>query len=78
MIQHIQQETEQYVAGFEAVTKLIMNQQSLLSTTFLKQELLIENQLSAIRINVAIVQVPDIYFSFGNARQAFELMRLYQ
>ncbi|WP_319549199.1 diguanylate cyclase [Desulfogranum marinum] len=45
---------------------------------FIKQELLIENQFSAIRINVGIVQAPDIFFSFGNARNSFQLMRLYQ
>jgi len=77
-IQHIQQETRQYETQFEHITRLIMLQQSLLSTIFLKQELLIENQLSAIRINVGIAQNPDIFFSFGNARNAFQLMRLYQ
>lgn len=78
MIQHIQQETDQYEIQFEKIVKLIMYQQSLLSTVFIKQELLIENQLSAIRINVGIVQAPDIFFSFGNARNSFQLMRLYQ
>jgi signal transduction histidine kinase/DNA-binding NarL/FixJ family response regulator len=78
MIQHIQQETRKYEKEFENITKLTMFQQSLLSTIFIKQELLIENQLSAIRINVGIVQVPDIFFSFGNARNSFQLMRLYQ
>ena len=78
MIQHIQHETGQYETQFENIARLIMFQQSLLSTIFLKQELLIENQLSAIRINVGIVQNPDIFFSFGNARNAFQLMRLYQ
>lgn len=77
-IRHIQNETDRYEKLFEDITRLIMLQQSLLSTTFLKQELLIENQLSAIRINVGIVQNPDIFFSFGNARNAFQLMRLYQ
>lgn len=78
MIQDIHQKTRQYETQFENITRLIMLQQSLLSTIFLKQELLIENQLSAIRINVGIVQKPDIFFSFGNARNAFQLMRLYQ
>ncbi|WP_163337784.1 ATP-binding protein [Desulfopila sp. IMCC35008] len=77
-IRYIQQETSQYEKEFENIARLIMYQQSLLSTTFLKQELLIENQLSAIRINVGIVQNPDIFFSFGNARNSFQLMRLYQ
>ncbi|BHH83170.1 diguanylate cyclase [Desulforhopalus sp. 52FAK] len=78
MIQHIQDETDQYETHFENIVKLIMYQQSLLSTVFIKQELLIENQLSAIRINVGIVQAPDIFFSFGNARNSFQLMRLSQ
>jgi diguanylate cyclase (GGDEF)-like protein len=78
MIQHIQKETLMYMEGFEETARLIMYQQMLLSTSFLKQELSVENQLSAIRINVAIVQLPDIYFSFGNARSAFELMRFHQ
>ncbi|MDB1125913.1 GGDEF domain-containing protein [Vibrio algarum] len=78
MVHYIQRETDIYLKEFEEITKLIMYQQSLLSTIFLKQELLVENQLSAIRINVGIVQVPDIYFSFGNARASFELMRLQQ
>lgn len=78
MVQHIQKETVQYIDNFEEITQLIMYQQMLLSTAFLKQELLVENQLSAIRINVGSVQVPNIYFSFGNARISFELMRLYQ
>ena len=78
MVQYIQHETGQYEIKFENATKLTMFQQSLLSTTFIKQELLIENQLSAIRINVGSVQVPAIFFSFGNARNAFQLMRLYQ
>lgn len=77
-IHYIQQETKHYEEQFENIARLIMYQQSLLSTTFLKQELLIENQLSAIRINVGIVQHPDIFFSFGNARNSFQLMRLYQ
>ena len=78
LTQHIQQETDQYENEFAEITKLIMGQQSLLSTIFIKQELLIENQLSAIRINVGIAQVPNIFFAFGNARNAFELMRLSQ
>lgn len=78
MVQHIQNETLEYVEGFEEITRLIMYQQVLLSTSFLKQERSVENQLSAIRINVAIVQYPDIYYSFGNAKNSFELMRLYQ
>lgn len=78
MVNYIQKQAEAYMNEFEAITKLIMYQQSILSTTFLKQELLVENQLSAIRINVGIVRVPDIYFSFGNARASFELMRLQQ
>lgn len=77
-IQHIQKETVLYETEFQEITKLLMYQQTLLSTTFIKQELLIENQLSAIRINVGIVQVPDIFFSFGNARDAFQLMRFFQ
>lgn len=77
-IAHIQVETDDYEKQFENITRLIMYQQSLVSTIFLKQELLIENQLSAIRINVGIVQDPDIFFAFGNARNAFQLMRLYQ
>lgn len=77
-IRYIQEETQQYKEQFENIARLIMHQQSLLSTTFLKQELLIENQLSAIRVNVGIVQNPDIFFSFGNARNSFQLMRLYQ
>lgn len=78
MVQHIQKETYQYIDGFEEITKLIMHQQLLLSTSFLKQEILVENQFSAIRINVGFVQIPNIYFSFGNAKASFELMRLYQ
>ena len=78
MVHSIQHATSQYEIDFEIITRLIMYQQSLLSTTFLKQEILIENQFSAIRINVGIVQSPDIFFSFGNARNAFQLMRLYQ
>lgn len=77
MIQDIQVEAHQYEVQFENIAEQIMQQQMLLSTVFLKQELLIENQLSAIRINVGIVQEPDIFFSFGNARNAFQLMRLY-
>ena len=59
MTQEIKQTTEHYEREFEESTQLIMYQQSLLSTLLIKQELLIENQLSAIRINVAIIQVPD-------------------
>lgn len=77
-VQHIQHETAQYEREFAEITKLIIYQQTLLSTIFIKQELLIENHLSAIRVNVGIVQIADIFFSFGNARNAFELMRLYQ
>lgn len=78
MIQYIEQETAFYEKHFEKIATLIMYQQSLLSTVFIKQELLIENQLSAIRINVGIIQKPSIFFSFGNARNSFQLMRLYQ
>ncbi|WP_051249665.1 GGDEF domain-containing protein [Maridesulfovibrio zosterae] len=78
MVQGIQREVHLYDIQFENITKQIMLKQMLLSTVFLKQELLIENQLSAIRINIGIVQEPDIFFSFGNARNAFQLMRLYQ
>lgn len=78
MIKQIQQEINQYEVQFENIARLTMFQQSLLSTVFIKQELLIENQFSAIRINVGIVQAPDIFFSFGNARNSFQLMRLYQ
>lgn len=78
LVQYIQQETAQYEREFVEITKLIIYQQTLLSTIFIKQELLIENHLSAIRVNVGIVQIADIFFSFGNARNAFELMRLYQ
>lgn len=78
LVQYIQHETTQYEQTFSEVTKLIIYQQTLLSTIFIKQELLIENHLSAIRVNVGIVQVEDIFFSFGNARNAFELMRLFQ
>ena len=78
MINQIQQEINQYEVQFENIARLTMFQQSLLSTVFIKQELLIENQFSAIRINVGIVQAPDIFFSFGNARNSFQLMRLYQ
>lgn len=77
-VRHIQKETQNYEEIFDNMVQLIMSQQSLLSTIFLKQELLIENQLSAIRINVGIVLDPDIFFSFGNARNSFQLMRLYQ
>lgn len=77
-IQYIELQTKHYEDQFDIIARLIMYQQSLLSTTFLKQEILIENQLSAIRINVGIVQNPDIFFSFGNARNSFQLMRLYQ
>lgn len=77
-IQYILLQTKLYEDQFDTIANLIMYQQSLLSTTFLKQEILIENQLSAIRINVGIVQNPDIFFSFGNARNSFQLMRLYQ
>ena len=77
-IQYIQSEIENYEEQFENIARLIMSQQSMLSTTFIKQEILIENQLSAIRINVGIVQNPDIFFSFGNARNSFQLMRFYQ
>lgn len=78
MVKHIQQQTLEYVEGFENITKLIMYQQMLLSTSFLKHEQSIENHLSAIRINVANTHLPNIYFSFSNARRAFELMRLHQ
>jgi len=78
MVRYIQQQTGDYEKEFDKIAELIMYQQSLLSTVFLKQELLIENQLSAIRINVGIVQAPEIFFSFGNARNSFQLMRLYQ
>lgn len=78
MIQRIEQATDLYGTQFENISRLIMFQQSLVSTVFIKQELLIENQLSAIRINVGIIQEPNIFFSFGNARNAFQLMRLFQ
>ena len=78
MVQNIQQETNEYEVQFENITRLIMYQQSQLSTVFLKQEILIENQLSAIRVHVGIVLSPTIFFSFDNARNAFQLMRLYQ
>lgn len=78
MVNHIQQQTLEYVEGFENITKLIMYQQMLLSTSFLKHEQSLENHLSAIRINVANTHLPNIYFSFSNARRAFELMRLHQ
>ncbi|GLS91721.1 hypothetical protein GCM10007916_27910 [Psychromonas marina] len=78
LIQYIKQETGQYELEFSEITKLIMYQQSLLSTVFIKQELLIENHLSAIRVNVGIVQIGEIFLSFGNARNSFELMRLFQ
>tara|TARA_R110001583_G_scaffold22377_7_gene84025 strand:- start:27072 stop:28601 length:1530 start_codon:yes stop_codon:yes gene_type:complete len=78
MVAVMQEVTEKYEKEFQVSSNLIVFQQSLLSTLFIKQELLVENQLSAIRINVGNIQVPDIFFAFGNARNAFELMRLYQ
>ena len=78
LIEYIQHETAQYVREFSEITKLIMYQQSLLSTTFIKQEILIENYLSAIRVNVGIINVENTYLAFGNAQTSFELMRLFQ
>lgn len=78
MIEHTRLFTEQYEQIFKAIARQIIFQQSLLSTDYIKQEVIIANQLSAIRINVANVQNPDIFFSFGNARNSFQLMRLYQ
>lgn len=78
MVKVVQDLTQKYEQEFEHSNEIITFQQSLLSTLFIKQELLVENQLSAIRINVGNIQNPNIFFSFGNARNAFELMRLYQ
>lgn len=78
LVLFIQQETERFSYEFDDLTKLIMVQQSLLSTTLTKQELLIVNQISAIRINIAYAQIPEMYLAFENATTAFRLMRLYQ
>ena len=78
LILHIQQQTHLYEQEFVEITKLIIFQQTLLSTKFIKQEMLLENYLSAIRINVGIVQIPEVFLSFGNARNSFELMRFFQ
>ncbi|WP_413698890.1 hypothetical protein ACLKMH_15090 [Psychromonas sp. KJ10-10] len=65
MVKVVQDLTQKYEQEFEHTSEIIAFQQSLLSTLFIKQELLVENQLSAIRINVGIIQNPDIFFPLG-------------
>lgn len=60
----------------KTISGLIMNRQLLLATEFKKQELIIENELSAIRVNVNELRQRKVYLSFGNILESFHVMQL--
>lgn len=75
VIEDIRKSANQFNLIFKDISRLIISRQFLLSTEFKTQELIIENEISAIRINVNELKKRKVYLAFGNAQNSFHLMQ---
>jgi len=76
MLDRIKPAVREYETTFKEIARLIRKRQKIQSEILDVQELLIENKLAALRVNVNSLNSPLLFLSFGNAQNAFQIMRL--
>jgi PAS domain S-box-containing protein len=77
MLNRVKPAVQQYGAIFSAIAKLINRRQQTQSEVLDVQGLVIENRLTALRVSLTTVNEPALFLSFGNAQNAFQVMRLH-
>ena len=76
MLDRIEPAVNEYGDTFKEVAELIRKRQRIHSEVLDVQGLLIENELTALRIHVISLNEPLAFLAIGNAQNAFQLMRL--
>ena len=76
MLNRIKLAATEYGDTFKEVAELIRKRQRIQSEVLDVQGLTIENKLTALRLHANTLNDPLVFLSFGNARNAFQVMQL--
>ncbi|MCZ7575076.1 MAG: PAS domain S-box protein [Ardenticatenaceae bacterium] len=76
MLNRIQPAVQGYGDAFHKIAQLIRQRQSIQSEALDVGTLTTENRLTALKIHTISLRDPFVFLSFGNAQNAFQLMRL--
>jgi PAS domain S-box-containing protein len=75
-LESIRSSVREYGDAFEQVTQLIKRRQTIQSNTLDVNSLIVENELTALRVSLNNSNEPQVFLALGNIQSGFEKMRL--
>lgn len=77
MLMEIKHAIGNYKKTFQEITSILIERNKIYSTELDLEEINIDSKLAGIRINAEALKNVDVFLSFGNAQNSYQLMRLY-